>query len=107
MGEDDDGLAVDAHLLDLALEVEVDEVSVGAEACVIDQQVDVGPELGDLAYERAGLGGEVTGDDLGGPGELAGELLEALATPRDPAQGVAAVGELARELLSDPPRMLR
>jgi hypothetical protein len=36
-GEDDDGFAVDAHLLDLAFVVELDEAAVGAEPGVVDE----------------------------------------------------------------------
>ena len=41
MGERDHGLAVDAHLLGLALRVELDEPAVGPEPGVVDEQVDL------------------------------------------------------------------
>ena len=59
-GEHDDRLAVDPHHLGVAaLGSIVDEAAVGAEAGVVDEQVDLDAELGDLGRERGGVGAEV------------------------------------------------
>jgi hypothetical protein len=102
VGERDDGLAVDAHLLDLAVSVELHEASVGAEPGVVDEQVDAEPEVGDLAGKRASLGGEVAGNDMGGAVKALGEGLEPIAATGDEDEVVPAGGELAGELLTDP-----
>ena len=65
-GEGDDGLAVDADHLGLALDRELREAAAKAEAGVVDQQVDLDAELLDLARQLRGLGAEVAGDDVGG-----------------------------------------
>ena len=56
VGEGDDRLAVDADHLGLALGIELEEAAAEAEAGVVDQQVDVDAELGDLAGQLRRLG---------------------------------------------------
>jgi len=57
-------LAVDADHLRLAPGVEVGEVPAQAEAGVVDEQVDVDAELGDLAGKLLGFGAEIARDHV-------------------------------------------
>ena len=75
---------------------------------VVDEDLDVEPELGDL---RRAVGprsrlGEVAGDRLDADavlvGQLVGELVEARLAARDKHEPVAADGELARDRGADP-----
>ena len=89
-------------LLGVARRVVVEERARGAEAGVVDQQVDLDSELRDLVAQRGGLGREVAGDQRGpSVGSSAGELLQPVGAAGDQDQVVAAGGELAGELFAD------
>ena len=68
---------------------------------VVDQQVDLDAELGDPRGQRGRVGSEVAAEDVGGGGQLGGERLEAVGAAGDEDEVVAALGELAGELLAD------
>ena len=101
VGEGDDRLAVDPHLLGIAAGIVVQERARGAEARVVDQQVDLDSELRDPVAQRGGIGGEVAGDGVGFGRELGGEPLQPVGATGDQHQVVAAGGELARELFAN------
>ena len=75
--------------------------AVGAEAGVVDQQLDLDTELGDPGGQRGGVGAEVAAEHAGLGGQLGGERLEAVGAAGDEDEVVAARGELAGELLAD------
>ena len=101
MREGDDGLAIDADNLCLALRVEFQEAAPEAEAGVVDEVIDLDPELLDLGRQLGRLGDEIALDHVCRGGELLGELLEAVLAAGDQDQVVAAGRELAGELLAD------
>ena len=53
------------HLLGVALRVVLQERARGAEAGVVDEQLDLDSELGDPLRQRCRVGREVAGDDVG------------------------------------------
>src|SRR5436190_12704410 len=112
-GEVVDGLDVDAHLLLLALEVELLKAAVGAEARVVAQTDDLALAVLQRA-DQAGAGipvahrrvVEVDGDAVTGA-QRARQLLEPLAPARHQHEVVAALRELARQLGADARRRAR
>src|SRR3954451_14544385 len=101
MAERYDSLAVEAHLLGLACGVVLDERAGGAEAGVVDEEIDLDPQLVDPLGERCCIGGEIAGDHLGVGGELASKALEAIGSAGHQDEIVAASGELARKLFAN------
>ena len=89
------------HLLGVARRVVLQERAGGAEAGVVDQQLDLDAELGDPLRQRRRVGGEVAGDDVRVGRKLGGEALQAVGPAGDQHQVVPAGGELAGELLAN------
>ena len=107
-GERDDRLDQHPDLLELAVGVGLVERPAGGKAGVVDQDLDVEAELGDLTREpraRRGLG-EVAGDRLGadavGVGSSSASGVEAILAAGDEHEAVAARGELAGDRAADP-----
>ncbi len=104
MGEVDEGDHVDHQLVVVALPVDGLERAAGAEARVVDQEVDSEAPVGEFGADAAGgvRGGEIldqhVGGDAVGLSETLGEVVQAVGGAGDQHEVVAARGELGGEL---------
>ena len=103
-----DRLDIEPDQGQLAVAIEPGEAAVGADARVVDEDLDIEPELLDLCGEPVALArvGKIGDDDLGPDPVLArqfsGEIAKVLLAPRDQDDAVPAAGEAAGDLYSDP-----
>src|SRR5205085_2295908 len=99
--QDDDRLAVEPDLLGVPFGVVLDERPRGAEAGAVDEKINIRTEISDLGLERGGVGCKIALHRSRGGREVPGERLEAVRPARDQEELVAALCELAGELLTD------
>ncbi len=105
MGQPGERVDVEPDLLAQTVDVELVEVAARAEAGVVDDEVDGLRSIGDprrdplLAGPRAEIGRQHLD-----PGELGGQRLEPIDTPRDDDDRHARGRQLPGQLLTDPAR---